>query len=78
MTIELNPEQERILSDALQLGRFRSIEEAVDQAIQLIAVGSGTRPEGRKSLPQLFRESPLRGLSLDMERREEASRPVDL
>jgi Arc/MetJ-type ribon-helix-helix transcriptional regulator len=29
MTIELKPEQERILEEALRQGRFQSVEEAV-------------------------------------------------
>ena len=37
MTIDLKPEQERILHDALSQGRFRSLEEALDQAIRWIA-----------------------------------------
>ena len=37
MTIHLKPEQERILHDALSQGRFRSLEEALDQAIRSIA-----------------------------------------
>ena len=40
-------------------------------------VGS-KRPEGRKSLPQLFAESPLKGLDLEWERDPDIGRPVDL
>ena len=37
MTIQLKPEQERILQEALRQGRFHSVEEALDRAIQSIA-----------------------------------------
>jgi Arc/MetJ-type ribon-helix-helix transcriptional regulator len=66
MTIELKPEQERILQEALRQGRFQSVEEALAQAIQSIASREDprertTRPSGKKSLVQLFAESPLKG-----------------
>ena len=37
MTIELKPEQARILEEALRQGRFQSVEEAMDEAFHLIA-----------------------------------------
>jgi hypothetical protein len=36
MTIELKPEQERILQEALRQGRFKSVEKALDQALDSI------------------------------------------
>ena len=36
------------------------------------------RPPGRKSLGQLFAESPLRGLALKFERDPDTGRPVEL
>jgi len=36
------------------------------------------RPEGRKSLVELFAESPLRGLDLDFRRNKSTGRPIDL
>jgi hypothetical protein len=36
------------------------------------------RPEGRKSLVDLFAESPLRGLDLDFSRNKSTGRPIDL
>jgi hypothetical protein len=73
MTIELKPEQERILQEALRHGRFHSVEEALDQAIQMIAPPKespkhGKRQPGQKSLAQLFAESPFKGLAMDFER----------
>jgi Arc/MetJ-type ribon-helix-helix transcriptional regulator len=37
MTIQLTPEQERILREALREGRFGSVEEALATALQSIA-----------------------------------------
>lgn len=78
MTIELNGDQQRILERAVESGHFQSVEEALEHAFRSIELRSRPRPEGRKSLAQLFRESPWKGLNLDVERTEETSRPVDL
>jgi Arc/MetJ-type ribon-helix-helix transcriptional regulator len=37
MTIGLTPWQERILRDALEQGRFRSIDEALDEALRSLS-----------------------------------------
>ncbi len=37
MTIEMTPKQERILRDAIQQGRFRSMDEALDVALRSLA-----------------------------------------
>jgi Arc/MetJ-type ribon-helix-helix transcriptional regulator len=37
MTIELNPQQERLLHDAIQQRRFHSVDEALDEALRSIA-----------------------------------------
>ena len=81
MTIELKPEQERILQEALRQGRFHSVEEALNRAIQSIAPEESlpkahTGPIGKKSLVEVF--APLRGLDLDFSRNPSTGRPVEL
>lgn len=44
MTIELKPEQARILEEALRQGRFHSVEEALDSAFQALAPGKDSEP----------------------------------
>ena len=44
MTIELNPEQEHILQEALRQGRFQSVEQALDQAIHSLAPSAPNIP----------------------------------
>ena len=84
MTIELKPEQERILQEALRHGRFQSMEEALDRAIQSIAPPAeappkrGRRQPGKPSLVELFAQSPLKGMDLKIERSKDPGRPVDL
>jgi Arc/MetJ-type ribon-helix-helix transcriptional regulator len=43
MTIELKPEQERILQEALRQGRFQSVEQALDEALHSLAPSSEAR-----------------------------------
>jgi hypothetical protein len=80
MTIELKPEQERILQEALRQGRFHSVEEALDRAIQSIA-SSEISPKahgpatGKRSLVEVFK--PLRGFDLDFSRNPSTGRPVE-
>jgi len=81
MTIQLNPDQERILQEALRQGRFQSIEEALDQAIHSIASEHDTpreptRTAGKKSLVEVF--APLRGLDLDFSRNPSTGRSPEL
>ena len=83
MTIDLKPEQERILREALRQGRFQSVEEALDRAIHSLAPEAtpakrAKRPPGRKSLAQLFAESPLRGMDLRTDRAKDTGRPLEL
>jgi Arc/MetJ-type ribon-helix-helix transcriptional regulator len=37
MTVELTPQQERILRDAIEQGRFRSVDEALDEALRSLS-----------------------------------------
>ena len=79
MKIELKPEQERILEEALRQGRFRSVEEALDRAIQSIAPElpeGGKHPLSKKSLVEVF--APLRGMDLEFPRNTSTGRPVEL
>ena len=81
MTIELKPEQERILHEALRQGRFHSVEEALDRAIQSIApeeslTEANKRLPAKKSLLEVF--APLRGLDLDFSRNPSTGRPAEL
>ena len=83
MTIELKADQERILQEALRQGRFHSVEEALDRAIQSIDLPQesqkrGKRQPGKKSLVELFAESPWKGLDLSVERAKDTGRPSEL
>jgi hypothetical protein len=44
MTIELKPEQERILQEALRQGRFQTVEQALDEALHSIEPSGAVKP----------------------------------
>lgn len=70
MTIEIHqPELERRVREG--------IEKEITPAGQLTPP-KRPRPEGKKSLVELFTESPLKGLDLDFSRSKSTGRPVDL
>jgi Arc/MetJ-type ribon-helix-helix transcriptional regulator len=89
MTIELKPEQERIIREAIQSGHFRSPDEVLDYAFAALREKSNAeqaaakppklpRPEGKKNLAQLFAESPFKGLEIDFERDPDYGRDIEL
>jgi hypothetical protein len=73
--LELKPEIEAALM--LQAhARGLSLEAYVDQVLQ--DATSSKRLAVRKSLAQLFAESPLKGLNLNFDRDSDSGRPVKL
>ena len=87
MNIEIqNPEIEQRVRAQIQSGRFHDVEELLEEALDALEK-NGTaavsappreRPSGRKSLVELFAESPLKGLEFDFSRNRSGARPVDL
>ena len=73
MTITLNDEQGRLLSEVVEAGAARSPEDAVDQAVRALhssTTGKRPVPVHRQvdNLADLFARSPFRGLDMDFER----------
>jgi hypothetical protein len=83
MTIEINkPELEALIRSRQQSGQ--SVEDVLWQALTSAATkeepapAKGAVPEARKSLAQLFTESPFKGLDMDFERFPDILPPVEL
>ena len=76
MKLELKPELEAGLL-AQAHARGLSLEAYLDEVLKSAAA---VKPSlaGRKSLAQLFAESPLKGLDLKFERDQDVGRPVKL
>jgi putative addiction module CopG family antidote len=80
MTINLKPEQERIIQAEVASGRFRSPDEVLDRALAALQEKEHRREATapRKNLAQFLIESPLAGAELNLERQEDYGHPIDL
>ncbi len=74
MSIQLKPDQERIIREEIQSGHFQSPDEVLDYA--LAALREKVRQP--KSLVQFFRESPFVGMEMTFERSPNTGRKVEL
>ena len=75
MTVTLNDEQTRLLSEVVQAGGGRSTEEAVDRAVRALYSSVNTiKPVHLQvdNLADLFAKSPFRGLDMHFERDKDA------
>jgi Arc/MetJ-type ribon-helix-helix transcriptional regulator len=80
MTIDLKPEQERIIQAEIARGHFRNAEEVLDHALAALQEKEH-KDEARapqRNLAQFLMESPLAGAELNLERQKDYGRPIDL
>jgi hypothetical protein len=84
MMIEIHsPEAEAIIRQRMSAGGFKNAEEVIIEALKSsptaeTAAAPPHRPAGRKSLAQLFADSPFKGLDIDFERDSDYGRDVAL
>lgn len=85
MIIEIHsPEAEVIIRRRMSAGGFQSAEEAIVDALKSATAAEAPsahtprRPAGRKSLAQLFADSPFKGFEIDFERDPDCGRDVTL
>jgi putative addiction module CopG family antidote len=80
MTINLKPEQERIIQEEIARGHYRSLDEVLDRALAALQEKEHRRraAEPRKNLAQFLMESPLAGAELTLERQKDYGRRFDL
>jgi hypothetical protein len=85
ITVEINPDVEaELAAQAAARGMdvptwvATLLEQAAQRGAEHPAPAKRQRPPGRKSLAQLFAESPFKGLELDFERDRDPGRDVEL
>jgi len=84
MTIQLKPEQERIIQEEIRSGHFRSPDEVLDHALAALREKSNLTqatiapPRPRKKLYDLLTQPPFAGSGLDLEGQKDYPRSVDL
>ncbi len=80
MTINLKPEQERIIQAEIESGHFRSPDEVVDHALAALKEKQHNHNRQgatrRKNLAQFLMESPLAGAELNLERQKDYGHEV--
>lgn len=77
MTINLKPEQERIIREEIEKGHFHSVDEVIDHALAALKEKARKRVRGPKiNLAQFLMESPFAGAELNLERQKDYPRPV--
>jgi Arc/MetJ-type ribon-helix-helix transcriptional regulator len=83
MTIEIRTrELERLVREEIRSGHFQSVDHLLTEAIHALrekhAPASVTSRAPRKNLAQFLLESPFAGSDLDLERRQDYGRQIDL
>lgn len=90
MTIQLTPEDERLIQERLRSGAFHSVAEVIHHALvsssfpkgapapaaAVPAARASTKP--RKNLVDVLSEPPFAGSELNLERITDCPRPLDL
>ena len=80
MTINLRPEQQRIIQAEIDIGHFRNPEEVLDYALATLRqTRQGRQPAARQqNLVQFLMESPFAGAELNLDRQKDYGRAIDL
>ena len=81
MTIELKPEQERIIEEEIRQGHFRDAAEVLDHALAALLekeARTSASQKPRKSLVDVLSAGPFAGSELNLERQRDYPRPLDL
>ncbi|MCC6345020.1 MAG: type II toxin-antitoxin system ParD family antitoxin [Bryobacterales bacterium] len=81
MTIQLKPEQERIIQEEIQSGHFRSADEVLDHALAALREKESQvrcLANPARNLVDVLTQAPFAGSELDLERQRDHPRPLDL
>jgi len=79
MTIDVKPQQERIIQEEIESGRFRTPDDVIDYALSVLQETERKHKTApRKNLAQFLMESPLAGADLSIDRPRDYGRPVEL
>jgi Arc/MetJ-type ribon-helix-helix transcriptional regulator len=83
MTIEIHkPELERLVREEIMSGQFASVDDLLTEALQALrekhAASAEPDRSPRKNLAEFLLESPFAGSDLDLTRRQDYPRPIDL
>ena len=78
MTIQLTPEDEKLVQERLRTGAFRSAEEVIHRALVALPLPETATKKPRKNLVDVLSSPPFAGSELNLERQKDYPRPLDL
>ena len=81
MTIVLKPEDEKLIEEKLRSGGFGSVEEVIHRALVSLPTPEPAASQPKqppKNLADFLLDSPFAGAELDLERRRQYVRPIEL
>ncbi len=78
MTVQIKPEDEKLIAEKLRSGAFQSVEELIHRALVALPAQEEVFQKSKKNFYQLMRESPLVGLELNFGLDKEYPRPIEL
>ena len=80
MTIELTPEDQKLVEEKLRSGAFRNVGELIHRALESLPVDpvSALPMLPKKSLVEVLSQPPFAGSELDLERVKDYPKPIDL
>jgi Arc/MetJ-type ribon-helix-helix transcriptional regulator len=81
VTIQLKPEQQRIIEQEIRSGHFRDAADVLDHALAaLLEKESQLSPSDlpKKNLAEILSAPPFAGSELNLERQRDFPRPLDL
>ena len=80
MTIQLTPEDEKLVQERLRSGAFHTVAEVIHHALvsSRLPEGAAAPKKPRKNLADVLSEPPFAGSELKLERISDYPRPLDL
>jgi hypothetical protein len=87
VTIDLKPEQQQVVGQAIQAGLIQTADDVVEVGVETIRqrlearekeTDGASTPPPAKNLVELFAGSPFAGLDMDFERDKDCGREVRL
>jgi len=78
MTIQLTPEDEKLIQERLRSGAFHSVAEVIHHALVSSPLPQSSANKPRKNLADVLSEPPFAGSELKLERIRDYPRPFNL
>ena len=72
--LELRPETEKLIQEAISRGDFHSVDEIIEQGVKHPVAAA----KPHKTIYELLSQPPFAGSELEIERQHDCPRPVDL